>query len=71
MHPAEPGYLLLGDRDQTLLLLDLGQTDILCPVEVDGQWVLPLQFKDRIILYFQKTMQPRGLTLVQTEANCK
>jgi len=71
MHPAEPGYLLLGDRDQTLLLLDLGQTDILCPVEVDGQWVLPLQLKDRIILYFQKTMQPPGLTLVQTEANCK
>ena len=71
MHPAEPGYLLLSDNDQTLLLLDLGQTDTLCAVEVDGHWVLPLQLEDRKILYFQRTVQPPGLTLVQTEANCK
>jgi hypothetical protein len=71
MHPAEPGYLLLSDRDRILLLLDLRQVDIPCPVQVEGQWILPLQLEDRKILYFQKTMQPPDLTLVQTQANCR
>ena len=71
MHPSQPGYLLLSDRDRTLLLLDLNQTDRPCPVQHDLQWMLPLQLDARNIIYFQKSMQPPGMTLVQTEAQCK
>jgi outer membrane protein assembly factor BamB len=71
MHPSQPGYLLLSDRDRTLLLLDLNQTDRPCLVQHDLRWMLPLQLDDRNIIYFQKSMQPPGMTLVQTEAHCK
>jgi len=71
MHPSQPGYLLLSDRDQTLLLLDLKQTDLPCTVQHDLQWMLPLQLDVRSIIYFHKSMQPPGMTLVQTEAQCK
>jgi len=71
MHPSQPGYLLLSDRDQTLLLLDLNQTDLPCTVQHDLRWMLPLQLDVRNIIYFQKSMQPPGMTLVQTEAQCK
>lgn len=71
MHPAQPGYLLLSDRDRTLLLLNLGQPDNPCPVQPEGQWMLPLQFDENNIIYFQKSMQPLGLTLVQIRAQCK
>ncbi len=60
MHPSKPGYLLLSDRDRTLLLLDLGQAGTLCSVQPDGQWILPVQLGNRKIIYFQKTMQPLG-----------
>jgi hypothetical protein len=71
MHPSQPGYLLLSDRDRTLVLIDLTQTDRLCPVQHDLRWILPLQLDARKIIYFQKSMQPPGMTLVQTEAQCK
>jgi hypothetical protein len=71
MHPSQPGFLLLSDRDHSLLLLDLTQTNSPCPVQHDLQWMLPLQLDARNIIYFQKSMQPPGMTLVQTEAQCK
>lgn len=71
MHPAQSGYLLLSDNDRTLVLLDLMQTGRPCPVQHDLQWMLPLQLDARNIVYFQKSMQPPGMTLVQTEAQCK
>jgi outer membrane protein assembly factor BamB len=71
MHPAQPGYLLLSDHDLTLLLLDLTQIDNPCPVQHELQWMLPLQLDARNIIYFQKSMQPPGMTLVQTEAQCQ
>jgi outer membrane protein assembly factor BamB len=70
IHPSLPGYLLLSDRDSTLLLLNLAQTDSPCPVPPDSQWTLPLQIDDKKIVYFQKSMQPLGLTLVQIRAQC-
>lgn len=71
MHPAQPGYLLLSDRDRALLLVDLTRTDTPCPVQHDHQWTLPLQLDKQKIIYFRKSMQPPGMTLVQTEARCK
>ena len=71
MHPSRPGYLLLSDQDRTLLLLNLGQPDSPCSVEPESQWMLPLQIDNENIIYFQKSMQPLGLTLVQIRAQCK
>jgi hypothetical protein len=71
MHPSQPGYLLLSDQDRTLLLLNLEQPDSPCPVEPGSQWMLPMQPDNENIIYFQKSMQPLGLTLVQIRAQCK
>jgi hypothetical protein len=71
MHPSQPGYLLLSDRDRSLLLLDLTQSDSPCPVQHDLGWMLPLQLDTRNIIYFQRSMQPSAMTLVQTGAQCK
>jgi outer membrane protein assembly factor BamB len=71
MHPSQPGYLLLSDQDRTLLLLNLEHPDSPCPVEPESQWMLPLQPDNENIIYFQKSMQPLGLTLVQIRAQCK
>ena len=71
IHPSQPGYLLLSDQDRTLLLLNLEQPDSPCPVEPESPWMLPLQLDSRNIVYFQKSMQPLGLTLVQIRAQCK
>ena len=71
MHPSQPGYLLLSDQDRTLLLLNLEQPDSPCPVEPESQWILPLQSDNGKIIFFQKSMQPLGLTLVQIRAQCK
>lgn len=71
MHPSQPGYLLLSDRDRWLALLDLAQSNGPCPVQHDMQWMLPLQLDARNIIYFQKSMQPHRMTLVQTEVQCK
>ena len=71
MHPSQPGYLLLSDRDSSLMLLDLTQSDSPCPAQHDLRWMLPLQLDAQNIIYFQKSMQPPSMTLVQTEAHCK
>jgi hypothetical protein len=71
IHPSQPGYLLLSDNDRTLLLLNLKQPDSPCPIQPESQWLLPLQLDDGNIIYFQKSMQPLGLTLVQIRAQCK
>jgi outer membrane protein assembly factor BamB len=71
MHPSQPGYLLLSDGDRTLLLLNLEQANSPCPVQPESQWILPLQLDEKNIIYFQKSMQPPGLTLVQSRAQCK
>lgn len=71
MHPSQPGYLLLSDRDRSLVLLNLAQPDSPCPVPLGLQWMLPLQLDARSIIYFQKSMQPLDMALVQTEAHCK
>ena len=71
IHPSQPGYLLLSDRDRTLLLLNLEQSNDPCSIHPQGQWLLPLQLDTENIIYFQKSMQPLGLTLVQILAQCK
>ncbi|MDH3857453.1 MAG: PQQ-like beta-propeller repeat protein [Gammaproteobacteria bacterium] len=71
MHPSQPGYLLLSDRDRSVILLDLEQGDDDCRIQTDGQWILPLQTDSGIILFFRKSMQPPDLTLVQFQAQCK
>jgi outer membrane protein assembly factor BamB len=70
MHPSQPGYLLLSDGDRTLLLLNLEQPNSPCPVQPGSPWILPLQLDEKNIIYFQKSMQPPGLTLVQIRAQC-
>jgi len=71
MHPSTPGMLLLGDQDRNLLVLDLEQDDVSCRFEHDGRWLLPLLFDSGEIAYFQASMQPPGLVLVQPLAKCK
>jgi len=71
MHPSQPGYLLLSDQDRTLLLLNLEKPNSPCPVKPESRWMLPLQPDNENIIYFQKSMQPLGLTLVQIRAQCK
>lgn len=71
MHPSRPGYLLLSDRDRNLILLDLEQYIVICRLQPEGQWVLPLQGDAGEMLFFRKLMQPPDLALVQTQAQCK
>ena len=71
LHPSRPGYLLLSDRDRSLILLDLARVDAACHMQPDGQWILPLQTDAEKIIIFRKSMQPPGLTLVQFHAQCK
>jgi len=70
MHPATPGMLLLGDQDRSLLVLDLAQDSVNCRFEHDGRWLLPLLLDSNEIAYFQSSMQPPGLRLVQPLAKC-
>jgi len=70
VHPSLPGYLLLGDQDRKLLLMELVQHSIHCELEPGGQWLLPIQIESGKILIFQKSMQPPRLRLVQPPATC-
>jgi hypothetical protein len=69
-HPSLPGYLLLGDRDSKLFLLDLTNNSLPCELDGDGQRLLPMQLDSRKIVYFRKAMQPPGLKLVETPVTC-
>jgi hypothetical protein len=71
MHPSRPGYLLLSDRDRDLILFDLEQDIVICRLQPEGQWILPFQTDAGEMLFFRKLMQPPGLALVQTQAQCK
>lgn len=71
MHPSWPGYLLLSDRDRSLILLNLTQGDDACRMQPTGQWILPLQIDAKKIVYFKKSMQPPGLIPVINQAQCK
>lgn len=71
IHPSQPGFLLLSDRDRELILLDLAKSDDGCRLQTQPGWTLPLQIDERNIALFQKQMQPPGLKLVQTRATCK
>lgn len=71
LHPAKPGKLLLSDRDRNLILLDIAGNNTGCRIQTSGKWLLPLQISDGGIIYFQKSLQPPGLTLVNTQASCK
>jgi outer membrane protein assembly factor BamB len=72
IHPSLPGYLLLGDRDSKLLLLDLANSTQPCVLDVgvDGQRLLPMQLDSNRIIFFRKTMQPPGLKLVKSPVIC-
>jgi len=70
MHPSQPGYLLLSDRDRNLILLDLVQDTVICHLQPEGQWVTPLQIDAGEMLFFSKSMQPQGQTLVLSKAQC-
>jgi hypothetical protein len=69
-HPSLTGYLLLGDRDSKLLLLDLANNTEPCELDGDGQRLLPMQLDTKRIIFFRKTMQPPGLKLVKFPTNC-
>ena len=71
MHPSQPGYLLLSNRDRSLILLDLMQSGDACRMQPAGQWILPVQIDAKKIIYFQKLMQPPGLIPVLNKAQCK
>jgi len=71
IHPSTSGMLLLGDQDRNLLVLDLEQDDVSCRFEHDGRWLLPLLLDSGKIAYFQSSMQPPGLLLVQPLAKCQ
>ena len=71
MHPSQPGYLLLSNRDRSLILLDLVHSGDACRMQLDGQWILPLQLDAKKIVVFQKSMQPPGLIPVLYQAQCK
>ena len=70
IHPSLPGYLLLGDGDRKLILFDLAAKTVLCELDTQGQRLLPMQLDTNRIIYFQKSMQPTGLKLVQPPAFC-
>ena len=70
IHPSLPGYLLLGDRDSKLLLLDLANNTQPCELDGDGQRLLPMQIDTNRIIFFRRTMQPPGLKLVKSPAIC-
>lgn len=65
MHPAQPGYLLLSDKDQSLILFDLENEGEIRRLQISGQWLAPIQVDARKIVYFQKLMQPPWLLAVQ------
>lgn len=71
LHPSQPGYLLLSDRDRELILLDLEKNDDGCRMQTQGNWSLPIQTDSRTIVHFQNQMQPPGIKFVQNRATCK
>ena len=71
MHPSLPGYLLLGDGDRKLFLLDLAADNRLCELESDGPWLLPILQQTGRITFFRKSMQPPRLTRVKSLATCQ
>lgn len=56
MHPAAPGFLLLSDRDQQLLLYDLNQQRMRCRYQMNGIWDLPTYTVGNRIVYLTKIM---------------
>ena len=70
MHPSIPGYLLLGDLDRKLLLLNLAEKNGLCELAGEGQRLLPMQLDNDNVIFFRKSMQPPALKLVQSPATC-
>lgn len=71
LHPSQPGYLLLSDRDRELILLDLEKNDAGCRMQTPGNGSLPIQTDSRTIVHFQKQMQPPEIKPVQIQATCK
>lgn len=71
MHPSLPGYLLLGDGDRKLFLLDLAAGDRLCELEAEGPWLLPILPESGKISFFRNTMQPPGLKRGKSPATCQ
>jgi hypothetical protein len=68
MHPAQPGFLLLSDKDQSLILFDLENDREIQRLQISGQWLSPIQVESGEIIYFQKLMQPPWLMAVQPTA---
>ncbi len=71
IHPSQPGFLLLSDRDRELILIDLSKTGDDCRMQAQGNWMLPIQVDNHNIVHFQKQMKPPGIKLAQTRATCK
>jgi len=71
LHPSNPDKLLLSDGDRNLVLLDFSGNNTACRIQPYGKWLLPIQIADGNIIYFQESLQPPGLTLVNTLASCK
>ena len=71
MHPSQPGHLFLGDNGRSLVLLDLTRPGESCQIQHDLPWWLPLHYNKHNIIHFQKTIQPGGMVLIQTEAQCR
>ena len=63
-----PGFLLLSDRDQSLILFNLQQNDEVQRFEPAGNWLSPIQIESGQLVYFQKLMQPPWILAVQSSA---
>ena len=71
LHPSNPDKLLLSDDDRDLVLFDIAGSNSACRIQPQGKWLLPIQLAGGEIIYFQQTLQPPSLTLVQNLALCK
>jgi outer membrane protein assembly factor BamB len=68
MHPSLPGFLLLSDRDQSLILFDLQRKDEARRLKLSGKWLSPIQIESGKLVYFQKLMQPPWILAVKSNA---
>lgn len=68
MHPSLPGFLLLSDRNQSLILFDLQQNDEVQRLKLTGKWLSPIQINSTQFVYFKKLMQPPWILAVQSTA---
>lgn len=71
MHPAQPGFLLLSDLDQNIILFDLRENSEIQRIHPRGKWTAPVQLDSGDIVYFKILLQPPWLVAVKAGYNRK